>query len=63
VLTSAYEHERNLLHQCKDKRLRRVVVPLADGIAKVSDVFWPVDRVPYLVFPMATANIREVVAR
>ena len=49
-LTSAYEHERNLLHQCKDKKLRHVVVPLADGTAKVSDIFKPLDRVPYLIF-------------
>jgi len=57
-LTSAYEHECNLLNQCKDKKLRRVVVPLADGIAKVSDIFKPLDRVPYLIFPRAEGNIR-----
>jgi serine/threonine protein kinase len=61
--TSAYEHERNLLHQCKDRRLRRVVVPLADGTAKVSEIFKPLDRVPYLIFPMAEGNIRDVVAK
>ena len=55
-LTSAYEHERNLLHQCKDKKLRHVVVPLADGTAKVSDIFKPLDRVPYLIFPMASVS-------
>lgn len=60
-LFSAYQHERNLLHQCKDKRLRHVVVPLADGTAKVSDIFKPLDRVPYLIFPMAKGNIRDVV--
>jgi len=62
-LTSAYEHERNLLHQCKDKSLRRVVVPLADGTARVSDIFKPLHKVPYLIFPMARGNIRDVVAR
>ena len=62
-LTSAYEHERNLLHQCKDKRLRHVVVPLADGTAKVSDIFKPLDRVPYLIFPMAEGDIRDEVER
>lgn len=62
-LTSAYEHECNLLHQCKDKRLRRVLVPLADGIVKVSDVFKPVDRVPYIIFPRAEGNIRNEMDR
>ncbi len=62
-LTSAYQHERNLLHQCKDKRLRHVVVPLADGTAKVSDIYGDLARVPYLIFPMATGNIRDEVQR
>lgn len=62
-LTSAYEHERNLLHQCKDKRLRHVVVPLADGTAKVPGNFGPLDRVPYLVFPMAKGDIRDELER
>lgn len=60
-LTSAYEHERNLLHQCKDKKLRHVVVPLADGTAKVSDIFGLLNRVQYLIFPMAEGNIRDAV--
>lgn len=63
MLTSAYEHERNLLHQCKDKKLRHVVVPLADGTAKVSDIFNVLDRVPYLIFPMAMGDIRDEVER
>ena len=60
VLTEAYEHERDLLCQCKDKRLRRVVVPLADGLAQVSEFFKPLDRVPYIIFPRAEGNIRDV---
>ena len=59
-LMEAYEHERNLLWQCRDKRLRRVVVPLADGLAKISDIFKPLDRVPYLIFPKAEGNVRDV---
>jgi len=60
-LTRAYEHERSLLRQCKDKKLRHVVVPLADGTAKVGDIFKPLDRVPYLIFSMAVGNIRDEV--
>lgn len=63
-LTSAYEFERNLLHQCKGKGLRRVVVPLADGTAKVLGNFGPLANVPYLIFPMAKGgSIRDAVAR
>ena len=62
-LTSAYEHERNLLRQCKDKKLRHVVVPLSDGTAKVSDIFGELNRVPYLIFPRAIGDIRDEVER
>lgn len=62
-LTSAYEHERNLLRQCKDKKLRHVVVPLADGTARVSDIFGELNRVPYLIFPKAIGDIRDEVER
>ncbi len=57
-LTSAYEHERNLLNQCKGKGLRHVVVPLADGVAQVSSIHAPVDKVHYLIFEMAKGDIR-----
>lgn len=62
-LTSAYDVERNLLHKCKDKKLRRVVVPLADGTAKVPGNFGLLGNVPYLIFAMATGDIRSEVAR
>lgn len=62
-LSEAYEHECNLLRQCKDKRLRRVVVPTAEGLAKASGIYKPLDRVPYIIFPRADGNIRQVVRR
>jgi serine/threonine protein kinase len=58
-LTSAYEHERNLLNQCKKRNLKHVVVPLAGGVAKVSSIHAPIDRVPYLIFEMAKGDIRN----
>lgn len=57
-LTSAYEHERNLLSQCKKRSLKHVVVPLADGVAKVSSIHAPIDRMPYLIFEIAKGDIR-----
>ncbi|OGN91958.1 MAG: hypothetical protein A2Z75_06175 [Chloroflexi bacterium RBG_13_50_10] len=62
-LTSAYEFERNLLCQCRDKRLQHVVVPLADGTAKVPGNFGDLGNVPYLIFAMATGDIRAEVER
>lgn len=59
-LTEAYEHECGLLHQCKDKRLRRVVVPIAEGLAQVLEIYKPLDRVPYIIFPRSEGNIRDV---
>jgi serine/threonine protein kinase len=60
-LTSAYEHERNLLRQCKERKLEHVVLPLADGTAKVSDIYKPLDKVPYLILQMAKGSIRDEV--
>ena len=62
-LTSSYEFERNLLNQCKGENLRRVVVPLADGTAKVPGNFGDLGNVPYVIFPMATGDIRKEMAR
>jgi serine/threonine protein kinase len=62
-LTSAYEYERNLLYQCKDEKLRRVVVPLADGTARAPGNFGDLSNVPYLIFPMGTGDIRKEVER
>lgn len=62
-LTSAYEYERNLLHECKDKKLRRVVVPLADGTVKVPGNYGDLGKVPYLIFALADGDIRNTVEK
>ena len=61
--TRAYNFERNLLGQCKDKKLRHVVVPLADGTAKAHGNFGPLQNVPYLILEMAQGDIRNEVAK
>lgn len=60
-LTSAYNFERNLLQQCKDKKMRHIVVPVAYGIAKVPGGFRELANVPYLIFERAKGDIRKVV--
>jgi eukaryotic-like serine/threonine-protein kinase len=61
-LTKAYNFERDLLAQCKDQKLRRVVVPLADGWVKVPGNFGDLCNVAYLIFELATGDIRNEVA-
>lgn len=60
-LTSAYNFERNLLQQCKEKNLKHVVVPIAWGTAKVLGGFGPLSNVPYLIFEEAKGDIRKIV--
>jgi len=62
-LTKAYNFERDLLAQCKDQKLRRVVTPLADGTVKVPGNFGDLGNVPYLLFELATGDIRNEVAK
>lgn len=62
-LTKAYNFERDLLAQCKKQRLRRVVTPLADGTVKVPGNFGDLGNVPYLLFELATGDIRNEVAK
>lgn len=60
-LTSAYNFERNLLQQCKDKKLRHIVVPVASGTAVVPGGFGALGNVPYLIFEEAKGDIRKIV--
>ena len=63
-LIAAYNFERNLLRQCAQKRMDRVVVALEDGSIRVDEgVFGAVN---YLIFEPADGDIRNhlaVVAR
>lgn len=60
-LTKAYNFERDLLAQCKDKVLHRVVTPLADGTVEVPGNFGPLGNVSYLIFELAMGDIRKEV--
>lgn len=58
-LTSAFVHERELLYQCRDERLRRVVVPIDDGVVTVPGNFGPLADVSYLIFDLADGDVRK----
>jgi len=62
-LLKAYNFECDLLEQCKDKKLRRVVTPLAKGTVRVPGDFGPVGNVAYLILPLATGDIRNEVEK
>jgi len=62
-LTKAYNFERDLLAKCKNQKLRRIVTPIADGTVKVPGNFGDLGNVPYLIFELATGDIRNEVAK
>jgi serine/threonine protein kinase len=61
-MTSAYNFERDVLEKCKDRKMRRVVTPIADGIIKLPQ-FEPLGTVCYLIFEMAEGDARSQIAK
>ena len=57
LITEAYNFERDLLLECKDLRMDRVVHPLAHGVLTV-DPLRPEIRVPYLIFERGSGDVR-----
>lgn len=58
-LTSAYVHERELLYRCRNDRLRRVVVPIDDGVVTVPGNFGLLADVSYIIFELADGDVRK----
>jgi serine/threonine protein kinase len=56
-LTSAYNFEREVLIQCRNRRLDRVVTAITDGTCDVPDG-GPLARVQYIIFERADGNAR-----
>lgn len=57
ALINAYQFERNLLRDCKQKRMDRIVVALEDGSVKVdAGIFGEVN---YLIFEPAEGDVRN----
>ncbi len=53
-MTESFEYERDILRQCRDGKLSRVIRSLSDGSIDV-DGF----PVPYIVFEMAESDVRK----
>jgi serine/threonine protein kinase len=59
-LINAYQFERNLLQECKQKRMDRVVVALEDGSIRVDTGMF--GEVNYLIFEEAQGDVRKHLA-
>jgi len=59
-LVNAYQFERNLLRECKQKRMDRIVMALEDGSVRVET--GPFGEVNYLIFEEATGDVRKHLA-
>ena len=57
-LTNAYNYERELLDQCRTKRLDRVTVSIDDGEIAAGDLH-PILPVPYIIFELADGDVRS----
>ncbi len=57
--TTAYTFERDLLMACKNKRLRRIVMPLDSGSVKIPGITGVLSNVLYLILELATGDIRK----
>ena len=62
-MTAAYNFERDLLAKCKERRFGRVVTPLADGSVSAPGNFGPLGKVSYLIFELATGDVRKEVSQ
>jgi serine/threonine protein kinase len=58
VLTAAYNHERDVLKHCGDRRLSKVVLAIEHGHVQVPGMGPMEGRVFYLIFEMAEGDVR-----
>ena len=58
-LTTSYEHERDVLDLCREKRLSHVVVAINSGQVTVPDMNDVEGRVYYVIFEKAEGDIRR----
>ncbi len=61
LLTSAYEHERDLLNLCKEDRLSKVVIAIAHGSIQVDGYDQASGKVYYIIFEIADGDVRRQV--
>ena len=63
LMTSAYEHEREILWMCREKRLSNVVMAIESGSVQAPGIDGIDGRVFYLIFELADGDVRRQVAQ
>ncbi len=58
ILVEAYNHERDVLSHCRERRLSNVVLAIEHGSVQVPGLPQMEGRVFYMVFEMATGDVR-----
>lgn len=61
-LIDAYEFERALLFECRERAMSHVVLPLASGSIRIDESV-PFSNVPYIIFERGDGDIRLLVAQ
>jgi serine/threonine protein kinase len=61
LFTSCFQHERDILHHCRNKRLSKVVIAIDQGSVVVPNFSRIEGNVWYLIFEMADGDIRTQV--
>jgi serine/threonine protein kinase len=60
-MTAAYEHERDILEHCKNRRLSHVVTAITHGYAHIDGMPRSEGTVYYLIFELADSDVRRQV--
>jgi eukaryotic-like serine/threonine-protein kinase len=58
ILTAAYNHEKDILAHCENRRLSRVVLAMDHGDVQIPTMGQMEGRVFYLIFEMADGDVR-----
>jgi len=61
-LIKSFNFERELLEKCKNKRMSRVVTPIAHGNVEMEGFIRPWNKVYYIIFKLAESDIRNFIA-
>jgi len=59
-LSSDYIFERDLLYKCKNRRLSKIIMPIAHGDIKVPKELSILEKVSYIIFELADGDIRQI---
>ena len=63
AFTDAFKFERDLLLECREKKMSRIITLLDSGTVVVPEAGTFLSQVPYLIFEMADGDIRSFQAR